>query len=296
MADKFLIIPNPTKQEAIDFVPVAAECLVKFGKKVYVPQQYAHLVQCDCILPASDEDMSHVDMAIILGGDGTVLRAVSGIRHYEIPIFGINFGHVGYLTQCEPAEAKECLERVVNGNYEIENRIMIKCYVKRANECLEATGINEVVLHRGAMVRALHIQVYVNDNLIERISADGVLVATPTGSTAYNMSAGGPVVIPTANNVVITPVCAYSMSDCSVVASGDDVVTIRLEPGENHDEGDTACLSVDSIDTFEFSQEDVVTIHKSKYQLKLVKFNNDSFYQTLKHKLRNGKGEYTNIK
>lgn len=285
MAENFLIIANTTKKEAVDFVPAVASFIASKGKRAYVLKDSGIAFQTEDITVIEKTDICKMDMAVVLGGDGTVLRAITLLKHHEIPVFGINFGHVGYLTQCDPDKAWECLDKIFEGKFEIQNRIMIKANIENGDKKYGATGVNEIVLHRGAIPHALHINVYVNGNLIEKLSADGVIVSTPTGSTAYNMSAGGPVVIPTANNFVITPVCAYSMSDCSVVTSGDDVVTIELEKGAPCDEGKCATLSADSTTAFDFNFGDTVQIHRSKYKLKLVKFNDDSFYQTLKHKL-----------
>ncbi len=285
MANNFLIMANTTKKEAIGFVPCVAHYIVSKGKKAFILEQDKHAACCPDVSVIGKDQLPQMDIAVVLGGDGTVLRAISILKHHEIPVFGINFGHIGYLTQCDPDMYRQCIDRIIDGNFEIQNRIMIKANLDSGDKKYGVTGINEIVLHRGAIAHALHINVYVNGNLIEKLSSDGVIVATPTGSTAYNMSAGGPVVIPTASNFVITPVCAYSMSDCSVVTSGDDVVTIELEHGAPCDEGKCATLSADSISSFDFNFGDTVTIYKSKYKLKLVKFNDDSFYQTLKHKL-----------
>lgn len=285
MAEKFLIMANPTKKEAVSFVPVIAGYIASKGKKAYILDEYKDTMCCPNVCTISREQLPNIDIAVVLGGDGTVLRAISTIKHYEIPVFGINFGHVGYLTQCDPDKYQECLDRIFSGNYEIQNRIMIKANLDSGDKKYDVTGINEIVLHRGQIAHALHLNVYVNGHLIEKLASDGVIVATPTGSTAYNMSAGGPMIIPTASNFVITPVCAYSMSDCSVVTSGDDVVTIELDSEYQCNDGKCALLSADSINSYDFHFGDTVTIHKSKYKLKLVKFNNDSFYETLKHKL-----------
>lgn len=285
MIQNFLIIANTTKKEAVDFVPVVASYLASKGKKAYVLNDKEQVFNSKDVTVIEKTDICKMDMAVVLGGDGTVLRAITFLKHHEIPVFGINFGHIGYLTQCDPDKAWECFEKIFAGNYEIQNRIMIKANINSGDKVYGTTGVNEIVLHRGNIPHSLHIKVYVNGNLIEKLSADGVIVSTPTGSTAYNMSAGGPVVIPTANNFVITPVCAYSMSDCSVVTSGDDDIAIELEKGAPCDEGKCATLSADSNAAFDFNFGDTVHIHKSKYKLKLVKFTDDSFYQTLKHKL-----------
>lgn len=282
MIENFLIIPNALKNKSVEFVSEIAKYLTDKGKKVYVPNKFSNIINCesDITFVSSSEDLKFIDMAVILGGDGTVLRNISYIKHYEIPIFGVNFGNVGYLTQCEPESAMTFLDRVLNGDFEIEDRIMLRCTVDGEEKAY--TGINEVVLHRQSFGRAMHLNVYINDNFIESFSADGVLVSTPTGSTAYNMSAGGPVVIPCANNFVITPICAHAMAKSSIVTSGDD--TVRIKASYSGDEEKEACLIVDSIDKCIVSDQDI-KISKSKYKLKLVKFNDNSFYQTLKYKL-----------
>ena len=285
MFKNFLLIPNPEKTNSLEFAVSVADYLVSNGKKAFVEDKYAQfLPKTDNISYIDEKTLSTVDMAVVLGGDGTVLRNIGFIKHYEIPVFGINFGHLGYLTQCEPKDAFEYLDRVFKNEFEIENRIMFKTCIEGNTNAL-FTGINEAVIHRGLCPRALHISVNVNNNPVESFYADGVLVATPTGSTAYNMSAGGPVVIPTANNFVITPICAHSMCDCSVVVSGDDEIDITISPRLGETSCENACLTIDGIHSCDFSVGEKLNIKKSNYNFKLAKFNNDSFYQTLKHKL-----------
>lgn len=282
MYNNFLIIPNPLKSDSINFVSEIGDYLALKNKKAFVPEDFDGDFGAN-VQKISSKNMSDIDMAIILGGDGTFLRNISYIKHSEIPVFGINFGHLGYLTQCDPHEAFSCIDKAIAGDFEIESRIMLKCTVTSNDEICSYTGVNEVVLHRSVTERALHINVCINGNLIENFYADGVLVSTPTGSTAYNMSAGGPVVVPTANIFVITPICA-SKADCSIVASGDDDICISLS---SRDEEDAVggCMSVDSIDSIDFGPDSVLSVKKSGYSLNLVRFNNDSFYKTLKHKL-----------
>lgn len=289
MYNNFLLIPNPTKPESVDFVSVAARHIADCGKKATVPLKYKNLVgDAPSVVFAADDDLAGVDIAVVLGGDGTVLRNIDYIRRLGVPLFGVNFGHLGYLTQCEPELAIECLDRVMRGDFEIEERIMLNCRIVSGGKVREFTGLNEVVLHRAAFAGALHVTVHINGNFIERFAADGVLVSTPTGSTAYNMSAGGPVIIPTASNLVITPICAHAMADCSIVASGDDIICIKLADLRG---GESACLSVDNIDNCAFGADSELTVTKSCCSLRLVNFNDNSFYQTLKHKLYSYKGD-----
>ena len=283
MYNNFLVIPNPLKQDSMDFVLKIADYLKSKEKTAFVPEDYGVYFDGKVDV-ASSEQLHKIDMAIILGGDGTFLRNISYIKHSEIPVFGINFGHLGYLTQCDPEEAFGCIDRAIAGDFEIESRIMLKSTITSNDGAEVYTGVNEVVLHRPVNERALQINVCINGNLIESFYADGVLVSTPTGSTAYNMSAGGPIVVPTANIFVITPICA-TKADCSVVASGDDEICITLGLRDPSSEPMRGCISVDSMDCIDFSSDSILTIVKSKYPLNLVRFNNDSFYRTLKHKL-----------
>ena len=285
MYNNFLIIPNPLKRNSMEFVSVIANYLEKKNKKAFVPDDFTDDFGAS-VCPISSENLDIIDMAIILGGDGTFLRNIAYIKHREIPVFGVNFGHLGYLTQCDPDDTFEYLDRVICGDFEIESRIMLKCVISKGDEVCSYTGVNEVVLHRHVSDRALHINVCIKGNLIEDFSADGVLVSTPTGSTAYNVSAGGPVVIPTANNFVITPICAIKTT-CSIVSSGDDEVRITLQKRDGEAGIAGACLSVDNIDSIDFDSDSILTVTKSKYALRLVRFNNDSFYHTLKYKLYN---------
>lgn len=282
MYNNFLLIPNPTKPESLAFVTNAVQHLKMRGKRTVIPIKYKKLVSAESAQFVSDDELQGIDMAVVLGGDGTVLRNIDYIRRLGVPLFGVNFGHLGYLTQCEPENAIECLDRIIDGDFETEERILLSCETVCGDERRTFIGLNEVVLHRAAFAGALHVTVHINGNFIESFSADGVLVSTPTGSTAYNMSAGGPVIIPTAANLVITPICAHAMAGCSIVASGDDSICIKLA---DLDSGEPACLSVDNISNCTFGADSTLVVTKSDKVLRLVNFNDNSFYQTLKQKL-----------
>ena len=142
MAENFLIIANTTKKEAVDFVPVVACFITSKGKKAHVLKDSGITFQTDDIAVIEKTDICKMDMAVVLGGDGTVLRAITLLKHHEIPVFGINFGHVGYLTQCDPDKAQECLERIFEGKFEIQNRIMIKANIQNGDKKYGATGVN----------------------------------------------------------------------------------------------------------------------------------------------------------
>ncbi|MCR4673273.1 MAG: NAD(+)/NADH kinase [Lachnospiraceae bacterium] len=171
--------------------------------------------------------------AIVLGGDGTLLMAVRQLYDYGIPVMGINTGSLGYLTAAGKADLPGCLDCLLDDTYEIEERMMIHGSVRRHGELvLRDRALNDIVVTCKGYARLVEFKVYVNDELINIFAADGVIVSTPTGSTGYNLSAGGPVVTARAANIILTPICPHSLSVRSMVLTEDD--RIRIEIGRRH--------------------------------------------------------------
>lgn len=222
------------------------------------------------------EFLLSADMAICIGGDGTILSAGRLLLERSIPIFGINTGHLGYLTTAEPQEAIEALRKVANGSFTVEERVTLSINYRNK----EYFCINEGVFHRGEQPHLLKVGVDVNGHEVDSIRGDGILIATPTGSTAYNLSAGGPVVAPTAKGMVVTPVCAHSLSARPVVLAENDIVTISVYP-----DGSEAGLAVDGKNVGKVAHGEKVKINISDKKLLLIRTEERSFYQTLQKKL-----------
>ena len=267
-----IIIPNYLKEESIKFSFVATKLLEENGYSVSV-------------LREEDYPSEKVDFALVLGGDGTILRACKKLYEYEIPVFGINFGNVGYLTECNPETAIDGIDKLLKGEYRIENRLMLEGGVYRNGECIHSfVALNEASLFRATLKKAFKTEIYINGMHTENVLGDGIIISTPTGSTSYNLSAGGPVLTPESNNMVITPVSPMHFLHSSIVTSGED--EIELEVKINSLVKD-ACitLDVDADSSMDIYDNDVIKIKRADKVAKTIKVNNVSFYEILKRKL-----------
>lgn len=269
---KAVIIPNYLKKESIAFSNQATQILKGVGYDVTV-------------LKEDEEPSERADLALVLGGDGTLLRACKKLYKYEIPMLGINFGHLGYLTECNPESALETIERVINGEYRIENRIMLKgSVVREGEEIYSFVALNEATLFRATMKKAFCMEVYINGMHTKNVLGDGLIIATPTGSTSYNLSCGGPILTPTSSSIVLTPVSPLQFLRTSLVINGDDEIDITVKittPAR----GKRPTIEIDGDESFDLKDSDVIKIRKNELCAKTIKVTNASFYQILKNKL-----------
>ena len=173
-----------------------------------------------------------VDCMIVLGGDGTVLQAARETKKLHIPIIGVNLGTLGYMTEIEPANLKESLDRLIAGDYEQESRMMLngKAYLSDGRT-EEGWALNDIVITRSGSLQIIQFNIYVNGQFLNDYKADGMIITTPTGSTGYNLSAGGPLVEPRAKLIVLTPICPHSLNQRSIILSPEDVIEIEIPQG-----------------------------------------------------------------
>ena len=269
---KVIIVPNYLKSESIEFCQTANEMLCGLGYDV-------------CILGESEIPTQGADFAIVLGGDGTILRACKKLYTLDIPVLGINFGNLGFLTACNPDTAIDSINKVVNGEFDIENRIMLKCIVLRnGTEAGSFVALNEVTLFRSSLKKAISAEVYINGMHVEKVLGDGVIIATPTGSTSYNMSAGGAVLMPESDSMVITPLSPMRFVCSSIVTEGKDDIEIRVKINAAL-ERSTVSLEIDGNSSFDIYDGDVLKIKRVEKTAKIIKVNDTSFYHTLRKKL-----------
>lgn len=244
------------------------------------------------ILPHKDanvdkDKLKNADAVIVLGGDGTLMRISKKCSVYNVPILGVNTGHLGFLTQTGVDDFEGTLDRLINGDYLLENRMMLKGRVFRDNELIfEGNALNDVCINRSGVLQILNFDVCVNDMILKSYSADGVIISTPTGSTGYNLSAGGPIVEPSADMILLTPICAHTFMNRSILFKSDDVVSIII--GEPHDAitGQTVTASLDGFDNIELKKGDRVEITKADSIVSFIQLNNVNFLETLNRKLR----------
>lgn len=264
-----LIIPNVTKPETLGYT----DKLCSFFKDKGIATRVA--------LDLSKEagPLDRVDMAVVLGGDGSVLMGVSYLGINNVPIIGINFGHFGYLTECEPSDGFETIEKILRGEYEIEERMMLSCrlYNDDSDDYEEYSALNEAVIYRGSLMHILDIPLNINGKPITNLLCDGVIISTPTGSTAYNLSAGGPVLVPTSENIAITPICQRNPSCSSIVTSGNDVISAATSK--------TAFLCIDGQKQIKIEKTSKLVFEKSSRKTRIIKVSDGSFYTALQKKL-----------
>lgn len=227
-----------------------------------------------------EEYLTGVAAAIVLGGDGTMLRAARAIGEHNIPLIGINLGTVGFLTEVEETNVYNALDRLLEGSFDIETRMMIEgCVGDKTYHSL-----NDIVITRAGFSRVIGLSIYVNGQLLDTYEADGVIVATPTGSTGYNLSAGGPIVSPKSRAIVVTPIAPHSLTSKSVVFDATD--EIKLEIVKKRKTQDTeAIVSFDGGNSIDLGAGDVVNARVSSRTVKLIKMYDMSFYSVLRDKI-----------
>lgn len=226
------------------------------------------------------QHLKGIDSIIIIGGDGTILNVSHIICESNSPVLGINIGHVGFLTQIENIkDIDECICKIKNKEYKIEKRALIKADIYNDDKKISsAIAINEAVLSREILGRVSRYKVYVNDKYFNNYSADGMIVSTPTGSTAYNLSAGGAIISPTAKALALTPICVHAFNQRGIVLDDDKEIKIVTEYNKNH-------VILDGRDEGILFEGDMVKIKKAKQTIKFYKFNEDIFIKNLKLKM-----------
>ncbi|MBQ9232776.1 MAG: NAD(+)/NADH kinase [Lachnospiraceae bacterium] len=217
---------------------------------------------------------------IVIGGDGTMLRAAAGLGEHDIPLLGINLGTIGFLTEVEVSNLYDALDRLMTMDYSVEKRMMIEGTLKGK----KYKSLNDVVITRAGFSRIIGLNIYVNDELLDTYEADGVIVSTPTGSTGYNLSAGGPIVSPKSKAIVVTPISPHSLTSKSVVFDSEDVIRIEIVKKRKTQETE-AIVSFDGSNNEELSAGDTIIVKKAKKEIELVKLYDMNFYRVLRDKI-----------
>ena len=234
---------------------------------------------------AGDEKLTtpdQLDALLTLGGDGTLLRGARFLAGHDVPILGVNMGHLGFLTCCPADQLENSLMRFARHDYVVESRVMIRVSVldKNRKEHGPWLALNDVAIHKGGFARVVPLRVSVDDELIASYSADGVVISTPTGSTAYSLSAGGPVIVPTLETILVSPVAPHTLAIRSVVVSASSRITVQAD-GTPED----LMITVDGQTGASFAGGDTVSVQRANESIKIVRFPGSSFFATLREKL-----------
>ena len=279
----FFIYPNMRKDGARAVLPDVCARLHRQGVRLMLPLQMRNvpldLPGVDYMEP--DAAIRLADLAVVLGGDGTMVRLARVAALHEVPMLGINVGHVGFMTELEPSELGE-MEKLFTDEYSIDSRMMLQVSVIRDRRVVyENDALNDVVVAKGTAFRVVSVSILADDKEVTRFNGDGVIVATPTGSTAYGLSAGGPVIEPSAENTAVIPICAHALTAKSFVFAPERRITLAAAC----EGGSEVFISTDGGQSFAVRPDDRVVITRSPLRTRLVRLKGLSFYQILQQKL-----------
>jgi NAD+ kinase len=230
------------------------------------------------------EISQQADLLIVLGGDGTLLSVAQAAHPYNIPILAVNLGSLGFLAEISIDELYPTLENILAGKFEIENRMLLNACIWRNREKVEDHNVlNDVVINKGAVARIISLQVLVNGQYMTSYRADGLIIATPTGSTAYSLSAGGPIIHPSMHTLVLSPICPFTLTNRSILIPDQSIIQVKLAA-----EYDDVRVTLDGQEGYDMRAGDILKIKKTKTSLQLIRGPNKNYYQILRDKLHWG--------
>lgn len=281
-----ILTPNPYRDKNFQTVRSAMQILKESGinPRLCLPFEVdrSYDLPKDLRFSRLDRELPNAEMVICFGGDGTILHMAKAATRKGIPILGVNIGTMGFMAELESTELDK-LANIAKGDFALDSRMMLDVTVQRDRDILfHDICLNDVVITKGAVARIVHLEVKCDGVRAMESGGDGIIVSTPTGSTAYSYSAGGPIVEPEARNIIITPICAHEMGARSIVASDKRVVTVELVQNARRN----AYLSVDGGRAVRLNMGDVTTIKRSNLETKLVRLKDRSFYDVVSSKFQ----------
>ena len=286
MIKKVILTPNPYRDKNFQTVRNALKILRDAGieTKLCLPFEVdrSYDLPRDLTFQKLDRELQHTDLVICFGGDGTILHMAKAATRHGVPILGVNIGTMGFMAELEAGELSK-LAQLAKGEYSIDKRMMLDVTVHRDRDIIyHDICLNDVVITKGAVARIVHLSVRCDGVQAMECGGDGIIIATPTGSTAYNLSAGGPIVEPEARNILITPICAHDMVSRCMVASDKRVITVGLTRNMRRN----AFLSVDGGKAVRLNMGDIATVRRSEMETKLLRLKERSFYDVLNTKFK----------
>lgn len=275
---KIVLIVNPQKDPKF----LLAEKIVNLigdRAKVYVEDKFLNSGLKNVSFALVDALFDGANFILVLGGDGTILSVARIASEKDIPVVGINLGRLGFLAEIEQDALEEGINRLLSGDFVIEERMMIQADLAGGTN---AEALNDIVITRANVsLRILELDVYIDDEYLDDFKADGIIIATPTGSTAYSLSAGGPIIDPALSSMVITPICPHKMYSRTIIVPPTKTVTVKCKSSSGND----AVVAADSEILGTLVQNDTVTVKLAPHALKLIRFKSDCFYGALQRKL-----------
>ena len=282
---KFVLLTNYSKDKELFYTQMIQDYLTEKGCEYWLPWY----------ITGDEKDFEEhydlsgmpddIDCALALGGDGTLLQAARELFERRIPVLGINLGTLGFLTSAEKRELPGCLDSLINDRYTIDERMMLRGIVYHAKEkVMENVALNDIIIARAGLSRLVELKIYVNGELLNIYGADGVIISTPTGSTGYNLSAGGPIVFPQTDVMIITPICPHSLQARSIVVSGRDRIAIEIGR-RRKTQKEEAMATFDGRIAEKLETADRVEVYKATETTRLIRLEEKRFYQVLQNKI-----------
>jgi len=284
------IVLKPHQPDALKIICELVVWLAKRGIKLVggpeiEREQIEHETGCAVEEVSTDRLPDDVDLILVLGGDGTMIATARMLGDQEVPVLGVNYGGLGYLAEFRIEELFSALESILSGNYRLDKRVMLEIELLREKTLLTHNRVlNDVVINKSALARIIEIEAHFNGQFVNSFRADGLIVSTPTGSTAYNLSAGGPVIFPSMNAVVITPICPFTLSNRPIVVPDDAEIELLLKTDQEE-----VALTLDGQVGFPLKVDDRITIRKSRTMFNLIQPSNRNYFDVLRDKLRWGR-------
>ena len=282
---KFALLTNYSKDKRLVYTRMIKTYITENGGSYWIPRYISE--------PDKDGDQRYdfsdmpedIECVLVLGGDGTLLQAARELLQRHIPLLGINLGTLGFLTSAEKSELPKCLDSVLDDSCSIDERMMLEGVAYHGSEKIQMNiALNDVIIARAGFSRLVELKIYVNGELLSIYNADGIIVSTPTGSTGYSLSAGGPIIFPQTDVIVITPICPHSLQARSLVVSGE--ARIMIEIGRRRKtQKEEAMVTFDGRSAQELETGDRIEIYKAQETTQLIRLKGRSFYQVLQNKI-----------
>jgi len=278
------LFPNTKKQGINSVLNRLIQYFEEHDVAVVLPEDAALELQYTNLAEKLECIKSDITFGITLGGDGTLLNTAREIAPFGIPVCGINMGNLGFLTEIELPDLSSALDRLIKGDYYIEERLMLDAVVIRnGNPIYISPALNDVVVAKGGFSRMIKLKLFIDEELTAEYPADGLIIATSTGSTGYSLSSGGPIINPQLKVIVITPICPHTLQSRPLVISEEEEIKVKMQA--THDD---IVLTVDGQTVYNLLPDDVVVVRRSPFRARFIKFAGKSYYETLRTKLRRG--------
>ena len=282
---KFALLTNYSKDKRLVYTRMIKTYITENGGSYWIPRYISE--------PDKDGDQRYdfsdmpedIECVLVLGGDGTLLQAARELLQRHIPLLGINLGTLGFLTSAEKSELPKCLDSVLDDSCSIDERMMLEGVAYHGSEKIQMNiALNDVIIARAGFSRLVELKIYVNGELLSIYNADGIIVSAPTGSTGYSLSAGGPIIFPQTDVIVITPICPHSLQARSLVVSGEDRIMIEIGR-RRKTQKEEAMVTFDGRSAQELETGDRIEIYKAQETTQLIRLKGRSFYQVLQNKI-----------